>query len=56
MDNHGDWDDKKLDDTLSQAFGDIEKGYNIVGEITDDYSQNYYGIQFKRIKKRLPLK
>ena len=56
MDNHGDWDDKKLDDTLSQAFGDIEKGYNIVGEITDDYSQNHYGLQFKRIKKRLPLK
>tara|TARA_B100001750_G_C15429957_1_gene557658 strand:- start:633 stop:1079 length:447 start_codon:yes stop_codon:yes gene_type:complete len=47
---------KKLDDTLSKAFGDIEKGYNIVGEITDDHSQNYYGIQFKRIKKKLPLK
>ena len=47
---------KKLDDTLSQAFGDIEKGYDIVGEITDDYSQNHYGLQFKRIKKRLPLK
>lgn len=47
---------KKLDDTLSKAFGDIEKGYNIVGETTDDHSQNHYGIQFKRIKKKLPLK
>ena len=47
---------KKLDDTLSKAFGDIEKGYNIVGETTDDHSQNHYGIQFKTIKKKLPLK
>jgi len=47
---------KKLDDTLSQAFGDIKKGYNVIGEITNDFSQNYYGIQFKRIEKRLPLK
>ena len=43
---------KKLDDTLSKAFG----GYNIDGETTDDHSQNHYGIQFKRIKKKLPLK
>ena len=47
---------KKLDNILSQAFGDIQKGYNIIGEITDDYSQNYYGIKFKKIEKRLPLK
>ena len=47
---------RKLDATLSKALGDIGKGYNIIGEITDDQSQNYYGIQFKRIKKQLPLK
>tara|TARA_Y100000590_G_scaffold102939_4_gene117025 strand:+ start:26807 stop:27250 length:444 start_codon:yes stop_codon:yes gene_type:complete len=47
---------KKLDDTLSQAFGDIEKGYNLIGEKTNDYSQNHYGIKFKRVKQRLPLK
>jgi len=47
---------KNLDDTLSQASSDIEKGFNIIGEKTNDYSQNYYGIRFKRIKQSLPLK
>ncbi|MED5429988.1 MAG: hypothetical protein VX864_01140 [Pseudomonadota bacterium] len=47
---------KNLDDTLSQASSDIEKGFNIIGEKTNDHSQNYYGIRFKRIKQSLPLK
>ena len=47
---------KKLEETLSAAMNNLNKGLNMIGVIDQKLSNNNYGIYFRTIKKQLPTK
>ena len=47
---------QSLEDELKQASSDLKNGKKTIGEIDRNFSNNDYGITFKKVKKNIPVK